>query len=146
MKKARSLSGVALSAALLGVGFSSTFAADETLRSLAEKNNIYVGAILNTQWFSGQLPGNYEQIHKTQFNIVVAENEMKFDATEPSEGQFNYNNGDKMVKYAQQNGMRVRGHALAWHSQVPGWVNQKYGVLRDLNGCLLQLPVENLSL
>ena len=48
---------------------------------------------------------------------------MKFDATEPQEGRFNYNNGDKMVRYAQQNGMRVRGHALAWHSQVPGWVN-----------------------
>ena len=127
MKITRSLSGVALSAALLGVGFSNAFAEEETLRSLADKNNIYIGAILNSQWFGGGLPGNYEQIHKTQFNIVVAENEMKFDATEPSEGQFNYNNGDKMVKYAQQNGMRVRGHALAWHSQVPGWVNQKYG-------------------
>ena len=127
MKITRSLSGVALSAALLGVGFSNAFAEEETLRSLADKNNIYIGAILNSQWFGGGLPGNYEQIHKTQFNIVVAENEMKFDATEPSEGQFKYNNGDKMVKYAQQNGMRVRGHALAWHSQVPGWVNQKYG-------------------
>ena len=82
-----------------------------------------VGAILNSQWFNGGLPGNYEQIHKTQFNIVVAENEMKFDATEPSEGRFSYGNGDKMVKYAKANGMRIRGHALAWHSQVPNWVN-----------------------
>ena len=122
-----SIAGLALCATLLGTGLTSAFAADETLRSLAEKNNIYVGAILNSQWFSGGLPGNYEQIHKTQFNIVVAENEMKFDATEPNEGQFNYNNGDKMVKYAKANGMRVRGHALAWHSQVPGWVSQKYG-------------------
>ena len=122
-----SIAGFALCATLLGAGLTSAFAADETLRSLAEKNNIYVGAILNSQWFSGGLPGNYEQIHKTQFNIVVAENEMKFDATEPNEGQFNFNNGDKMVKYAKANGMRVRGHALAWHSQVPGWVSQKYG-------------------
>ena len=127
MTKHHSMAGLALCATLLGAGFTNAFAADETLRSLADKNNIYVGAILNSQWFSGQLPGNYEQIHKTQFNIVVAENEMKFDATEPSEGQFNFNNGDKMVKYAKANGMRVRGHALAWHSQVPGWVSQKYG-------------------
>ena len=123
MKKRLTISGLALGVTLLGVGFSNTFAADETLRSLAEKNGIYIGAILNSQWFGGGLPGNYEQIHKTQFNIVVAENEMKFDATEPSENRFNYNNGDKMVKYAKQNGMRVRGHALAWHSQVPNWVN-----------------------
>lgn len=127
MRKKLSFSGIAIGIALLGAGFTSTFAADETLRSLADKNNIYIGAILNSQWFGGGLPGNYEQIHKTQFNIVVAENEMKFDATEPSEGRFNYGNGDKMVKYAKANGMRVRGHALAWHSQVPGWVEQKYG-------------------
>ena len=127
MMSNHSIAGLALCATLLGTGLTSAFAADETLRSLADKNNIYIGAILNSQWFSGGLPGNYEQIHKTQFNIVVAENEMKFDATEPSEGQFNYNNGDKMVKYAKANGMRVRGHALAWHSQVPGWVSQKYG-------------------
>ena len=111
MKKTHFLTGLVLGTTLLGAGISNAFAADETLRSLAEKNGIYVGAILNSQWFSGGLPGNYEQIHKQQFNIVVAENEMKFDATEPQEGRFNYGNGDKMVKYAQQNGMRVRGHA-----------------------------------
>ena len=123
MKKTRFLSCLMLGTTLLTAGISNTFAADETLRSLAEKNGIYIGAILNSQWFGGGLPGNYEQDHKTQFNIVVAENEMKFDATEPSENRFNYNNGDKMVRYAKQNGMRVRGHALAWHSQVPNWVN-----------------------
>ena len=123
MMSNHSIAGFALCATLLGTGLTSAFAADETLRSLADKNNIYIGAILNSQWFNGGLPGNYEQIHKTQFNIVVAENEMKFDATEPSEGRFSYGNGDKMVKYAKANGMRVRGHALAWHSQVPNWVN-----------------------
>lgn len=126
MSTKQTLAGVVLGTSLLCLGAANALAADETLRSLAEKNNIYIGAILNSQWFSGGLPGNYEQIHKTQFNIVVAENEMKFDATEPNEGQFNYGNGDRMVKYAKANGMRVRGHALAWHSQVPGWVSQKY--------------------
>ena len=136
MMSNHSIAGLALCATLLGTGLTSAFAADETLRSLAEKNNIYVGAILNSQWFNGGLPGNYEQIHKTQFNIVVAENEMKFDATEPSEGRFSYGNGDKMVKYAKANGMRVRGHALAWHSQVPNWVhnykNDKQKLLKVL--------------
>ena len=123
MRKRFPVLGLVFSAALLGAGITSSFAADETLRSYAEKNGIYIGAILNSQWFGGGLPSQYEQVHKTQFNIVVAENEMKFDATEPSENRFNYNNGDKMVRYAKQNGMRVRGHALAWHSQVPNWVN-----------------------
>ena len=126
MKITRLTQKVVFAAALIGIGASAA-GAQETLRSLAEERGRYVGAILNSQWFSGGLPAEYEQIHKAQFNVVVAENEMKFDATEPNEGQFNYNNGDKMVKYAKANGMRVRGHALAWHSQVPGWVSQKYG-------------------
>ena len=74
MKKTHAFAGLVLSMALLGAGLANAFAADESLRSLADKNGIYIGAILNSQWFSGGLPGNYEQIHKQQFNIVVAEN------------------------------------------------------------------------
>ena len=38
-----------------------------------------------------------------------------------------FEKGDKMIKYAQANGLRVRGHALAWHSQVANWVNNYSG-------------------
>lgn len=57
-----------------------------------------------------------------EYNMVVCENEMKFDATEPSKGSFDYSNGDRLVNLANRHNMRVRGHALAWHSQVPGWL------------------------
>lgn len=57
-----------------------------------------------------------------QFNMVVCENEMKFDATEPSQNQFSYYHGDRLVNFAQRHGMYVRGHTLAWHSQVPAWL------------------------
>lgn len=122
MKFTRLTSKVVLAATVLGFG-ASVAGAQETLRSLAEERGRYVGSILNSQWFSGGLPGNYEETQKREFNAVVCENEMKFDATEPSQNNFNFNNGDRMVKYAKQNGMRARGHALAWHSQVPNWVN-----------------------
>ena len=65
MSTKQTLAGVVLGTSLLCLGAANALAADETLRSLAEKNNIYIGAILNSQWFSGGLPGNYEQIHKT---------------------------------------------------------------------------------
>ncbi|MCQ2089539.1 MAG: endo-1,4-beta-xylanase [Fibrobacter sp.] len=98
---------------------------DSTLRQLAEARGRFVGAILNSNWFSYGLGDDaevYENTHKSQFNIVVAENEMKFDATEPARNSFNFKNGDKLMAYAAANGMQVRGHALAWHSQVPDWV------------------------
>ena len=101
MHKSHSAMAAILAATLFGAGAVSAYAQEPTLRSLAEERGRYVGAILNSQWFGGGLPGDYEKIHKTQFNVVVAENEMKFDATEPQEGRFNYGNGDKMVKYAK---------------------------------------------
>lgn len=115
-------------AAFFGValcGTANLFAADSTLSELASVRGRFVGAILNSDWFNNGLGNDasiYEEIHKGNFNMVVAENEMKFDATEPSRGNFNFSNADKLMQYAAQNGMQVRGHALAWHSQVPDWV------------------------
>lgn len=126
MKHTLSFSRIVFSAALLGAALSSSFA-DETIRDLAKERGRFIGTILNSEWFNDDIEPEFEEIHKTQFNVVVAENEMKFDATEPSENKFNYTKGDKMVEYAQANGIRVRGHALAWHSQVPGWVNNYSG-------------------
>jgi endo-1,4-beta-xylanase len=56
------------------------------------------------------------------FNSVTAENEMKFDALQPTEGTFTYTAADRIVSFAQTNNMRVRGHALVWHRQTPAWV------------------------
>jgi endo-1,4-beta-xylanase len=56
------------------------------------------------------------------FNSITAENEMKFDALQPTEGTFTYTTADRLVSFAQSNNMRVRGHALVWHRQNPAWV------------------------
>ena len=130
MKHTLSFSRIVFSAALIstgiiGTGFSNAFA-DETIRDLAKERHRFIGTILNSEWFNDDIEPEFEEIHKTQFNVVVAENEMKFDATEPNEDEFNFTKGDKMVEYALANGIRVRGHALAWHSQVAGWVSSNY--------------------
>ncbi len=59
-----------------------------------------------------------------QFNMIVGENEMKFDATEPSQNNFNYGGADAIMWVADRFNQEVRGHTLAWHSQVPEWVSQ----------------------
>ena len=69
----------------------------------------------------------YMGILNREFNMVTAENEMKMDATEPSQNQFSYANGDRILNWALQNNKRVRGHALAWHSQQPGWMQSMEG-------------------
>jgi endo-1,4-beta-xylanase len=46
---------------------------------------------------------------------------MKPSSIQPVEGQFNWENADKIVKFAKENGMEMRFHTLVWHQQVPNW-------------------------
>ena len=52
------------------------------------------------------------------------------------ERDYNFGPGDQIVSFAQSHTMRVRGHNLVWHSQLPGWVsslplNQVQGVMES---------------
>src|ERR1019366_8307135 len=41
----------------------------------------------------------------------------------PSNGGCNFGPGDSIVSFAKAHNMRVRGHNLVWHSQLPSWVS-----------------------
>ena len=56
------------------------------------------------------------------FNMVVAEDNMKFAYIEPSQGNFEFGYTDALVAFAERHGMEVRGHTLCWHKQLPDWV------------------------
>ncbi|MEU1888891.1 endo-1,4-beta-xylanase [Micromonospora rifamycinica] len=98
--------------------------AGTTLRAAAAEKGRYFGAAVATGKLSNS---TYTTILNREFNSIVAENEMKWDATEPQQGRFSYTGGDRIVSHAQANGMSVRGHALLWHQQEPGWAQGMSG-------------------
>ncbi len=55
------------------------------------------------------------------FGALVAGNAMKPDALQPKEGEFTFAAADKIADFGEKTGMRVRGHTLVWHNQIPAW-------------------------
>ena len=56
------------------------------------------------------------------FNSLTAENAMKMGPIHPEEGRYNWAGADAIVAFAQENGLKVRGHNLCWHTQAPKWM------------------------
>jgi endo-1,4-beta-xylanase len=118
IRRATALLLIAPVVAAVGLLFPGTARAAATLGASAAERGRYFGAAVGTYKFSD---GTYMSVLNREFNSLVAENEMKWDATEPQRGVFNYSGGDRIVSHARANGMSVRGHTLLWHAQQPGW-------------------------
>ncbi|GAA3752976.1 endo-1,4-beta-xylanase [Micromonospora maritima] len=122
MRPTRALLSTGLLAGALVAGMAVALApaadAGTTLRAAAAEKGRYFGAAVATGKLSDS---TYSTVLNREFNSVVAENEMKWDATEPQQGRFTYTGGDRLVSHARANGMSVRGHTLLWHAQQPSW-------------------------
>ncbi|MBV9406651.1 MAG: endo-1,4-beta-xylanase [Acidobacteriaceae bacterium] len=95
-----------------------------------------IGAAIDT----ADLSGVHAQLLTMHFNGITSGNDMKWDATEPTEGSFNFTKADAEVAFAQANHMRIRGHNLVWYSQIPSWV------FLDANGNPMTPTPENKAL
>jgi len=98
--------------------------------------------ILHSKWpfkVGAEAPGsafttsNGQYVLLKQFEVLVAENDMKPDAIMPTSkpatlpGTYRWTNADKLVSYAQANNKGIRGHVLVWHAQTPAWYFQGSG-------------------
>ena len=131
----KSVSAIVAGICLSAVAFHAQAADEPTRLRDAAEGLFLIGNAAPTRAFSDLIASD---ILAQDFNRLTCENEMKFDATEPQEGQFNFRAGDTLVEFAQKYGMKVHGHTFMWHSQTPQWVFQNPNDGRPLRDVVLQ--------
>ena len=85
----------------------------------AYKDYFTIGVAVNKANVSD--PAQMELIKK-QFNSVTAENAWKPGEIHPAEGQWNFGLADSIANFCRENGIKMRGHCLCWHSQFADWM------------------------
>lgn len=64
---------------------------------------------------------HYKDLVLTQFNELTSENRMKPVNIHPSEDVYSWTGMDKIVEFAEEHNMRVRGHGLVYEKTFPAW-------------------------
>ena len=85
----------------------------------AYKDYFTIGVALNQRNISDDAQ---KALVVKQFNSVTAENDWKPGEIHPKEGVWNFERADKIADFCRQNGIKMRGHCLCWHSQFADWM------------------------
>ncbi len=87
----------------------------------AFESDFLMGVALSQRQVMNQ-PAGILNVAKKHFNAATAENAMKWESIQPTEGQFQWADADALVNFTQQNNWHLTGHVLLWHNQTPEWV------------------------
>ncbi|GGD52640.1 beta-xylanase [Emticicia aquatilis] len=87
----------------------------------AFKKDFLIGTALNNLQIEEKDP-TVNSLIKQQFNAATPENIMKSALIHPKWDTYDFKLADKMVEYGQKNNIKINGHTLVWHSQLPNFI------------------------
>jgi endo-1,4-beta-xylanase len=90
-----------------------------TLREQAEQSGRLIGAAARSSQLNEPL---YAMTLAREFNLLEPEDELKWEIVHPDVTRFDFVRGDRLVMFARMHGLKVRGHTLVWHHQIPPWL------------------------
>jgi GH35 family endo-1,4-beta-xylanase/enterochelin esterase-like enzyme len=94
---------------------------DDSKASLKDvyKDYFYIGVAVNKR---NVADAAQSALVKKEFSSMTAENDMKPGMLHPKEDVWNWGAADSIANFARQNGIKLRGHCLCWHSQFADWM------------------------
>lgn len=87
------------------------------------KNDFLIGTALNATQIEGKDAKAAALVPK-QFNAATPENIMKAEIIHPQWDTYNFDMADKLIDYGEKNNIRINGHTVIWHSQLPAFARR----------------------
>jgi endo-1,4-beta-xylanase len=108
--------------ALAASAFSSSSHAAEIpkLREIAHSKSLLFGTAVSDAQLRRP---DFTPLLLDQCSILVAENQMKWRATHPEQGRFDFTQADFFMNFAESHHIPARGHNLCWHEHNPPWLD-----------------------
>lgn len=102
---------------------------DYDFRTLATSQDQLIGACVEPAYLDEE---DYANTLKKYFSVITPENRMKWSFIHPEKDVYAFEEADKIVDFAMENDMKVRGHALLWHIQNPEWLENEEWTREEL--------------
>jgi endo-1,4-beta-xylanase len=118
---------------------------DETLAELATKHGLFFGAAANANLLAND--PDFAPTLSREFNSLTPENCMKWGHLSREPGEYNFSDADAIMVFAQENSIRVRGHALFWSrlNGPPQWLEAELENADDSPAHLRKLMAEHVE-
>ncbi len=115
------LAGAAL--LLLSTSLLTNTAFGQEIPSLKDtfKKDFGIGTALNNAQIEERDPQTTAFIAR-QFNMATPENIMKSALIHPRWDTYDFTMGDKLIEFGKKHNIKINGHTLIWHSQLPGFI------------------------
>jgi len=128
LSRRETLASMVAMAGALGLGRDAVWAHEHNagLHAAAKAKGMRFGSAVsagNDQSGSFRNP-QYAKLLQRDCGLLVAENEMKWQALRPGPDAFNFGPFDAIVAFAEKNALAIRGHTLLWHRPQwqPAWL------------------------
>jgi endo-1,4-beta-xylanase len=105
----------------------------QSLRDAAANAGVLIGTAVRPWQLSESA---YASTLAHEFNMVEAEDAMKWRTLRPDERSYDFRQGDVVVGFAQAHQMKIRGHCLVWGRDNPEWLTQGHFTTRRLSRLL----------
>jgi endo-1,4-beta-xylanase len=106
----------------VAIARTSTSPTSVSLRTLAQAHGLWMGAAVAVEPLRDE--DLYAETLAREFNVLTAENAMKFGPLRPDPDHYSFDAADTIVDFAEENDLQVRGHTLVWHHQLPSWLTE----------------------